>query len=61
MTVKDGVRFLDAATGKTGNLLEEKGSEPLAVAYLPFETERAEGSTLHSAQGDLRQRPRVLP
>jgi RNA polymerase sigma factor (sigma-70 family) len=34
-TVKDGVQFLDPATGKLGDMLEEKGSEPLAVAYLP--------------------------
>ncbi len=32
-TVKDGVQFLDAATGKSGAVLEEKGSAPLAVDW----------------------------
>ncbi|MCP6756154.1 hypothetical protein NL533_31500, partial [Klebsiella pneumoniae] len=34
-TVPDGVRFLDAATGKPGDLLEEKDSRPTAVAFFP--------------------------
>jgi RNA polymerase sigma factor (sigma-70 family) len=34
-TFADGVRFLDAATGKAGDTLEEKGSSPRAVAYIP--------------------------
>jgi len=34
-TFKDGVRFLDAATGKIGDVLEEKGSEPITVACMP--------------------------
>jgi RNA polymerase sigma factor (sigma-70 family) len=35
VTVRDGVRFLDAATGKVGDLLEEKDSRPTAVAVFP--------------------------
>ncbi|MBN9119090.1 MAG: sigma-70 family RNA polymerase sigma factor [Planctomycetes bacterium] len=35
VTVKDGARFLDAVTGKRGDLLEEKGSAPYAVAWFP--------------------------
>ncbi len=35
VTTKDGVQFLDAATGKAGDTLEEKGSEPHAVGWFP--------------------------
>ncbi|QJW99396.1 hypothetical protein FTUN_7008 [Frigoriglobus tundricola] len=34
-TFKDGVRFLNASTGKAGDVLEEKGSEPSAVGFFP--------------------------
>ncbi|MFO0811493.1 MAG: sigma-70 family RNA polymerase sigma factor [Gemmataceae bacterium] len=34
-TVPDGVRLLDAATGKAGDMLEKKGSRPTAVAFFP--------------------------
>ena len=43
-TFKDGVRFLDAATGKLGDKLEEKGSEPLAVAW--FEQKLTDGALI---------------
>ena len=36
-TFKDGVQFLDAATGKAGDILEQKGSAPIAVAYMPLD------------------------
>jgi RNA polymerase sigma factor (sigma-70 family) len=32
---KDGLQLLDAATGKVGDVVEEKGSAPLAVAFFP--------------------------
>jgi RNA polymerase sigma factor (sigma-70 family) len=35
VTVKNGARFLDAATGQLGGLLEEKDSSPRAVAVFP--------------------------
>jgi WD40 repeat protein len=35
VTVKNGAQFLDAATGKAGDLLEQMESEPLAVAFFP--------------------------
>jgi RNA polymerase sigma factor (sigma-70 family) len=35
VTVKGGVQFLNAKTGKTDNKLEEAGSDPLAVAFFP--------------------------
>ena len=41
VTVKDGVQFLDAGTGKAGDKLEETGSEPTAVAYFPDVTVKA--------------------
>jgi WD40 repeat protein len=34
-TFADGVRFIDAATGKIGDTLEEKGSKPTAVGWFP--------------------------
>jgi RNA polymerase sigma factor (sigma-70 family) len=34
-TFTDGVRFLDAASGKVGDTLEEKGSNPRVVAFFP--------------------------
>jgi RNA polymerase sigma factor (sigma-70 family) len=47
VTTKDGVQFLDAVTGKkTGDGLEETGSEPLAVAYFP-DTVAAPGVAAH--------------
>ena len=41
VTVKDGVQFLDAETGKAGDKLEETGSKPTAVAYFPDVTVKA--------------------
>src|SRR5262249_19130201 len=38
VTFKDGVRFLDAATGKARDVLEGEGGGPIAVAYLPLES-----------------------
>ncbi|MCI0705389.1 MAG: WD40 repeat domain-containing protein, partial [Planctomycetia bacterium] len=35
VTTKDGIQFLDAATGKDGEKLEEKDSAPIAVAFFP--------------------------
>ena len=35
--MKDGVQFLEVATGKARVKIEEKGSEPLAVAWFPDE------------------------
>ena len=35
VTIPDGVRFLAAATGAIGDMLEEKGSQPTAVAFFP--------------------------
>jgi WD40 repeat protein len=37
-TFKDGVQFLDAATGKPGRTIEEKESSPSAVAAFPDRT-----------------------
>jgi len=34
-TFQDGVRFLEAATGKLGDSLEEKGSRPVALGVFP--------------------------
>jgi RNA polymerase sigma factor (sigma-70 family) len=36
-TFADGVKFLDAETGKVGDTLEEKGSKPTAVGWFPDE------------------------
>jgi WD40 repeat protein len=36
-TFRDGVKFLDAETGKAGDTLEEKGSKPTAVGWFPDE------------------------
>ncbi|MCI0701951.1 MAG: WD40 repeat domain-containing protein, partial [Planctomycetia bacterium] len=35
VTTKDGLQFLDAATGKASEKLEEKDSAPIAVAFFP--------------------------
>ena len=35
VTTKDGVQFLDAATGKAGDMLEEKGSRAVGGRVLP--------------------------
>lgn len=46
VTSKHGVQFLDAETGKAGDKLEEKGSDPIAVGYFP-ETVAAPGVAAH--------------
>jgi WD40 repeat protein len=55
-TFADGVRFLDAATGKVGDTLEEKGSNPKVVAFFP---EQPVGDTGRTAKkvifGNLHQ------
>jgi WD40 repeat protein len=43
-TFKDGVEFLDADTGRPGMILEEKGSEPIAVGVFPDQEIPLEGS-----------------
>ena len=46
LTTKDGVQFLDSATGKIGDELEEKGSAPTAIAFFPDEPIVRDGQLL---------------
>jgi RNA polymerase sigma factor (sigma-70 family) len=48
VTVKDGIQFLDARTGKAGDKLEEAGSEPSTTAYFPDVTVQAGGDSFTS-------------
>ncbi|OWK40768.1 sigma-70 family RNA polymerase sigma factor [Fimbriiglobus ruber] len=43
VTAKDGVQFLDTATGKPTNTLEEKGSSPTAVGFFADEATGRDG------------------
>jgi WD40 repeat protein len=45
--LKDGVRFLDATTGKTIDSLEEKDSNPTAIAFFPDIIPEKDAQPLH--------------